>query len=91
LLSREGKLKNVEIEFQIKSKERRIEQISSELTMIGSSTFVLSIINDITEKYAKEIALRTSKTQLATALEIANLGPWEYDADNDVLLLTIIL
>jgi PAS domain S-box-containing protein len=39
---------------------------------------------DITERKQAEDALRKSESQLSNALQIAHLGPWEYDVLNDL-------
>ncbi len=86
LLTEYKKVKEIEFEFRIKSGEIRIGQISAELVKVAGKTFVLSLINDITERKKAELALRTSQSQLATALDIAHLGHWEYDVINDTFL-----
>lgn len=78
-----GSIKNMEFEFRIKSGKLRIGQISSEIVPVNNRKLLLSVINDITEIRKAEHDLKTSQTQLATALEIANLGPWEYDPEKD--------
>ena len=84
LLRKNGKVKNLKNEFRIKSGEIRLGEISAELIKIGTCQFVLSIINDVTESMQKEKALITSQAQLATALDVAHLGHWEYDVETDV-------
>jgi two-component system, NtrC family, sensor kinase len=79
ILSAYGKAKNVEIEFKVKSGEKRIGQVSAELLEINGETLLLSIINDVTENVQAELALRSSQAQLSSALQVARLGHWELD------------
>ncbi|MFZ1520123.1 MAG: PAS domain S-box protein [Ignavibacteriaceae bacterium] len=84
ILLRQKNVQNIKQEFRIKNGEIRIGQISAEIISIGGATFLLSIINDITENINIENELRTSQAQLVTALEIASLGHWEYNVETDV-------
>ena len=45
----------------------------------GNPVKMIGTIQDITDRKKVEIALLTSENKLSTALEIAQLGPWEYD------------
>ncbi len=44
----------------------------------------VAVTADITARKNAEIALRTSEALLSNALEIAHLGPWEYDVSKDL-------
>jgi len=50
----------------------------------GLITGALSTAHDITENHKIEKRLRDSEAQLYNALVLAHLGPWEYDAVNDL-------
>ena len=49
----------------------------------GKTLYYDGVIEDITVRKKVEAALRTSQNQLSNALEIAQLGHWEYDVLND--------
>lgn len=48
----------------------------------GNFTHSLAVLNDVTERKRTEEALRESQAQLSEALEIARLGYWEFDVEN---------
>lgn len=50
----------------------------------GKTIGSLGILTDITDRKQAEEALTASRAQLANALDIAHLGPWEYDTDKDI-------
>jgi PAS domain S-box-containing protein len=50
----------------------------------GLITGYVSVNRDITQRKHDEKALSASEAQLSNALEIAHLGPWEYDVGKDL-------
>jgi PAS domain S-box-containing protein len=50
----------------------------------GEPVEVIGSWSDVTERRRAEEALRTSEAQLSNAMEIAHLGYWEYDVDDDM-------
>lgn len=86
-LIKNGRVENAILKIKVKSGEIRMAQLSAELVRIGDEDFILSIINDITEKIRNEEILKKNKAILSSAIEIAHLGPWEYDIESDQFLL----
>ena len=72
-----------EFKFKKKNGEIIIGLFSAHLIHIKNRTYILASINDITESKRADEALRKSEMQLSTALDIAHLGPWEYDVIKD--------
>ncbi|NQU04678.1 MAG: PAS domain S-box protein, partial [Calditrichaeota bacterium] len=73
-------------EVKIKHKSGKILDVDVSTVAIGDSSdvYVLGIMRDITERKQAEDDLRKSEAQLSNALQIAHLGPWEYDVINDL-------
>lgn len=84
LISVWGKVIEMEANFLSKNGFIKTVLISSELIYSGDSSILLTMLTDITDKKKIHTELILSKTQLAAALEIANLGHWEYDVINDI-------
>jgi PAS domain S-box-containing protein len=58
--------------------KRNVEIYSGSITVQGRQLFY-SIIHDITERKTVEAALQKSQFLLSEALEMANMGHWEFD------------
>lgn len=56
------------------------------MVQIGNKNVLLAIERDITKLKQAEEALHGSEAQLANAVKIAKLGPWEYDVLNDLFI-----
>jgi PAS domain S-box-containing protein len=52
----------------------------------GKIVSCLELTRDITERKKAEEELIKTQTQLSSAVQIAHLGPWEYDAINDLFI-----
>jgi PAS domain S-box-containing protein len=53
-------------------------------TDADGSNLILEVDVDITEQKKAEQALQTSQSRLANAMDIARLGYWEYDVEEDI-------
>jgi diguanylate cyclase (GGDEF)-like protein/PAS domain S-box-containing protein len=80
--------KKGEVEFRIvdrNNKEHWIAQLCQPVyNNEGQFLGRCSSNRDITERKQADEALHASKAQLSNALEMAHLGPWEYDVANDL-------
>lgn len=81
--------KNEELEREIAERKQADDKRGEAFKELKiSQTAALSLAEDltaeITERKQAEEALRKSETQLSNALQIAHLGPWEYDTLNDL-------
>lgn len=51
---------------------------------MGGRGAVFAVVHDITDRKQAEAALRRNEAELSQALEIAKLGYWEYDVEQDL-------
>ena len=75
---------NREFRFRAKDGHEIIGLFSTQMILLAGEDCLLSSINDITERQRATERLRESESRLATALDIARAGYWEYDAVTDV-------
>lgn len=76
--------------FEFVSKRKNGEIFPSEHTLsilkneLGEQLGIVSIIRDISERKQAEEEREKLQAQLSNALEMARLGPWEYDVAKDL-------
>jgi PAS domain S-box-containing protein len=63
-----------------------IVEIRTKVSTFSGKKAVLGMVEDITERKKAEEALSRTQAQLSSAVQIAHLGPWEYDAINDLFI-----
>ena len=84
-IEKDGEVKGLETKW--KKKDGTFVYINESARAVrdsnGKTIYYDGIIEDITVRKKAEAALRTSQNQLSNALEIAQLGPWEYDVLSD--------
>ena len=77
-----------DVQFRIRHKDGHFLDVAFEghvgYLPDGSFRQTYCIFKDIMEQKRAEEALRKSEEQLADAVEIAHLAPWEYDVVNDL-------
>lgn len=81
LLRQEGSA-HFETEHQRKDGSRFPVEVHTTLVELDK-TYILSVVRDITERKAVELALQKYQEQLAEALKIAKIGYWEYEFATD--------
>jgi len=76
------------LSFEAKHRRRDGTVFPVEVTLsavaVGGSPHILALARDITERKRAEEAQARLQAQLANALEMAHLGPWEYDVVSDL-------
>ena len=80
--------KIVDEEFLFRKKNGEIITclFSASIISLNSKHFILSSINNITERKQSEKTLCESEAKLDEAAKIAQLGTWEYDVDREQFL-----
>lgn len=78
-----GEIRNVEVAIITKTGEKLHGLFSITQLMLNERSCLLTTMTDVTELKKSEQELRRSKKQLANALRMAKLGPWEYDVKTD--------
>jgi PAS domain S-box-containing protein len=58
-------------------------EVRASTYQLQNKVFTMGIIRDITDRKRAEEELRKGEQQLSNAMNIAHLGPWEYDVDSD--------
>ncbi|MFP3974639.1 MAG: PAS domain S-box protein [Chloroflexota bacterium] len=73
--------------FQRKNGERFWVEITSTPVWIdGEYRYLVANWVDVTDRKRAEEELRGSEAQFSSAVQMAHLGPWEYDAVNDIFI-----
>lgn len=68
--------------------ERFVEASYNFITDNGTRVAMISIIRDITERKKTEEALRISQLKLHLALEVNQMGSWDWDIESDTVRLS---
>ena len=80
-----GSVRNREMPFFTKAGEARLLSRNIDVVGIGSDNYLLSTINDITERRHAEEELRRSETYLAEGQRLSHTGSWSWNASNGEL------
>ncbi len=75
-------------ETKHKCKDGTIIDIVISVTILRDSDQMFVFSHDISERKKAEVALQQNEDQLSNALNIAHLGPWEYDVVKDIFTFT---
>jgi PAS domain S-box-containing protein len=75
------------IEFRLRHKDGSDIYVDSQGSTVisnGKPIAIQAVARDVTDRKRADEALRKSENQLSNAVNIAHLGPWEYDVENDM-------
>jgi PAS domain S-box-containing protein len=78
-----GKARDVEVELRRKDGSIILVRTNADVVMLGEQRYILSIIEDITERKRNEQALNELGERLGLALDSAELGTWNIDGRLD--------
>ena len=84
-LREQGTVRNYEMPLRIKSGDLRRVLFSTEEIELGGDPHVLAILVDITDRKRAEEELRSSRSQLLTALEAGRMGTWIIDLKKNIM------
>jgi PAS domain S-box-containing protein len=79
----QGKAREVEVELRRKDGSIILVRTNADTVMLGEQRFILSIIEDITERKRHEQELNELGERLSLALDSAELGTWNIDGRLD--------
>ena len=79
-----GFARNVELTFRTRKGVQRTVLVNLDRVEIGGRAFILSTMEEITERKRAEEALQQKQTELLEAQSIAKIGSWFLDARTDV-------
>jgi PAS domain S-box-containing protein len=78
-LSREGRVRDMDVRFRLKSGELRSFRMSAAVLRLGGRDCLTASIRDVTERLQLFESLEKGRFLLQRAEEIANIGSWELD------------
>lgn len=78
-----GEVKNIELVINTKAGAKVHGLFSISKLFFNSRNCLLTTMSDITDIKKTEYELRKREKQLSNALDMAKLGPWEYDVEAD--------
>jgi PAS domain S-box-containing protein len=79
VLQRDGRVRDLEVGFRIKSGEIRQALLSGEIIELADGKYILGVIRDITERKTTEQALRSSEERYRLLFENNPQPMWVYD------------
>ncbi|WAC05308.1 MAG: PAS domain S-box protein [Methanoregula sp.] len=79
LLRKEGKVRDYETQFRKRSGEIGTLIVSADVIDLAGDKYLLSLLQDITDRKRAADALKESRVQLAEAMDLAHLVNWEFD------------
>ncbi len=82
ILKERGRVKDFETRFRVKSGKIIDALVSAEVIDMEGQQYILSVIQDITERKQAEEALIKSESLLNHTQHLAKMGCWEYDVAN---------
>ncbi len=90
LLHARNETRRHHLETQMIRKDQTVIDVAMSLTLIeglpGKITGIVAVVRDITQRKRAEQMLRISETNLAKAQEVAHIGSWHLDIQDDTLV-----
>jgi PAS domain S-box-containing protein len=85
VLEKEGRVRNIELEFRKKSGETHWVLYSAELINIGGEPCILGVSTDITRRKQAEMELVSAQEKLKEAHRLAHIGTWDLILESDTV------